>query len=628
MKKYGKAIKIASLAMAGVMCASLAACGPNVPEGYTRIVYLCSGMTNASKTAYSKMVDAYNSSQGNTDKVFVELRPSTGASYNQYSSELNRETAYSVATVRDDQIRALATTQAPDKLVDIGALLTDAQKEQMHYDAIPEVFKNRFRVNSTPDANGKYLVGEGAKLLGIPIGSQPHILFYNTKIFNDWGINSVSIAEDKLQAYNSANGGKLVAHGYAEYKENPLPNASPALVKSKNERNEDVYKVFNNRIPMSWQEQRLLARFFQKGNSTYSGYQYGYMSEWWFNYVWSVGGDCICWDDTTGEYRFSLADKQPNYLATESVTINGTSYAQGDVIHHEDAIYLSNNASSLDVLSAKLQKLPSTYDAFVEFNRLGVPTGANVDEGYPGYGVAASTLDNRNRYFLTGKNCPFLVEEYQLGVESFSASAIGKNWNIAPLCQYRLYDNDGVYYNGKKEFANEYLMVVGEKYDLDGDGAKDDVYTGEVKTTANGTPIVGETGSASWGYSLCIPTNAPEGTQDAALKFITWVASPDGQKYIGDSNTMIPANLDYALGDEFNDSSARICNSYAAALDSVDGDSGDYAYFTSRIWIDNWSAMLNNDVRKGEKTISQFISAKLEEANRDLSAMNLRIKGR
>ncbi len=626
-----KSAKIAAIALTGIIsaaaCFSLTACGPKVPEGYTRVGYLISGMTNASKKAYANMIDTYNQTQGNEDKIFVEMIPGSGTVYGQYASNLKKETDYAVATVRDDQIRALMTTQAPNGFVDLETLLTDAQKEQMHYDGIPEVFKNRFRVNSTKSENGKYLVGEGAKLVGIPIGSQPHILFYNTQIFTEWGINSVSVAEDKLEAYNTANGGSLVAHGYAEYKENPLPNASPALVRSKNERNQEVYKVFNNRIPMSWAEQRLLSRFFQKGNSAFKGYDYGYMSEWWYNYVWSVGGDCICWDEATNEYVFSLADKQANYLATETITVNGTTYVQGDVLHHEDSVYLNSNAQKLDELKDSLQELPSTYEAFVEFNRLGVPTTKNVDEGYPGYGVAASTLDNRNRYFTSGKS-PFLVEEYQNGVESFKNSAIGKNWDIAPLCQYRLYDNDGVYYNGAKNFANEYLMVIGETYDLDGDGQKDDVYTGEIKTTANETPIVGESASASWGYALCIPAKLSVETQKAAMKFITWVASPEGQKHIGNTDTMIPANLDYALSDEFNDSSSRICNSYAAALVSVNGDSGDYAYFGEHSWIDNWSGMLNGEVRRGEKTLAEFILAKQDEANRDLAAMSLRIKGR
>ena len=47
---------------------------------------------------------------------------------------------------------------------------------------------------------------------------------------------------------------------------------------------------------MSWEEQRILARAFQ----TQYGYDYGFMSEWWFFMGFSIGGDCVGWDDAAG----------------------------------------------------------------------------------------------------------------------------------------------------------------------------------------------------------------------------------------------------------------------------------------------------------------------------------------
>ncbi|MCM1296212.1 MAG: hypothetical protein NC311_11780 [Muribaculaceae bacterium] len=617
MKKF---TKIAAVAMTGLIsaatCASLTACGNKVPEGFTAVGYICCGLTNSNKSVFQNMVDTYNSTQGQTDKVYVDATYSLNTEYGQYSSELNRSTSYSVATVRDSQIKGLATVTAKNGFVNIDEVASPELKAALA--KMPAELVNRFRINSTQDADGQYLAGEGANLLGVPLGSQPHVLYYNKKIFGDQGINIISVAEDKLAAYNTANSGKLAPHGYAEYKENPLPNASPALQKSKNERNEDVYKVFNNRIAMNWSQQRLLARYFQ----TKGGYEYGYMNEWWFDYVWSIGGDNMVWNDTNKSYEFALADKSPNYLATEAVTVNGRSYSKGDVLLHEDALKVTEADKS------KLYELPSNYEAFLEFNRMGVPTSKTVDTGYNGYGVAPNTIENRTKWFVSGTNCPMLVEQYELGLQSFQNTAVKNNWDIAPTVQYRLYDNDGVYYNGAKSFANEYLMVIGEKYDLNGDGTvgTDEVYTGAVKTV-NGTPIVGENGAASVGYSLSIPTKAPSGTQEAALKFITWVAT-EGQKFIGDTNTYIPADLEYALSDEFCNSSNRISNVYAASLINSHADIGDYTYFNSRIWIDNWSGMLNGEVRRGEKTIQQFLDAKLAGANSDLGTMNIRIKGR
>ena len=614
--------------MTGVMAISVAttlgACKNNVPEGFTPVGYICCGLTNSNKKVFQDMVDTYNATQGQTDKVFVDATYSLNTEYGQYASELNRSTKYSVATVRDSQIRSLATTTSKNGFVNLEDIASDELKAELG--AIPKELVNRFRVNSTVDSDGKYLVGDGANLLGAPIGSQPHVLYYNSEIFSKQKINVVSVAEDKIGQYNTANGGKLVAHGYAEYKENPLPNANPALEKSANEKGEQVYKVFNNRIAMSWSEQRLLARYFQK----VAKYEYGYMSEWWYNYCWSVGGDCIRWNDSKKNYEFSLADKNPNYLATESVTVNGTQYAKGDVLHGEDSYYLYEHEAERDAVISKLYELPSTYEAFLEFNRLGVPTSSEADTGYAGYGIAPTTTTDRTKWFVNGNNCPFLVEAYELGVQSFQNTAVKNKWDIAPTCQYRLYENDGVYYSGSKTFANEYLMVIGEKYDLNGDGTigADEVYTGEVVTSDNGTPIVGEVGAASVGYALCIPSKAPAGTQEAAVKFITWVLGEEGQKFIGKSNTLVPSNLEYALSDELASDGARIANIYAASLSTSHADVGDYSYFNSRTWIDNWSGMLNGEVRRGEKTIQDFLDAKLSEANSDLSTMNLHIKGR
>ena len=55
--------------------------------------------------------------------------------------------------------------------------------------------------------------------------------------------------------------------------------------------------VFNNRIPMNWDELEDLAMVFSpkaNPNATQQfGTEYGMFTEWWFNYGWSVGGDCL-----------------------------------------------------------------------------------------------------------------------------------------------------------------------------------------------------------------------------------------------------------------------------------------------------------------------------------------------
>lgn len=136
------------------------------------------------------------------------------------------------------------------------------------------------------------------------------------------------------------------------------------------------------------------ARDFQtfKGSDTV----YGYMSEWWFNYLWSVGGDCIGWHEDEAVYKLILNDKTENYLALETIEVNGTTYTQGEAIDYEDKVWLRENWSEAD-RAGKVTELPSTYEAFLEFNRLGIPKTKYAEDGVAGYGVAPPAFPTDRR---------------------------------------------------------------------------------------------------------------------------------------------------------------------------------------------------------------------------------------
>jgi len=181
--------------------------------------------------------------------------------------------------LQDDEYKSLAI-QGANYFVALDEYLTDDAKEAMNWDDIPENLINRFRMNTTADEKNIYLAGEGTDLLALPNGSNPQVLYYNKGILEECGINVISVPESELDAYNSENGASLKPHGYAEYKEAPYADA----ISGKNEAGEFVYKVFNECIAMNWEELRCVARAMQKQY----GYDYGYMSEWWFNYGFSV----------------------------------------------------------------------------------------------------------------------------------------------------------------------------------------------------------------------------------------------------------------------------------------------------------------------------------------------------
>ena len=79
------------------------------------------------------------------------------------------------------------------------------------------------------------------------------------------------------------------------------------------------FLIFNASIAMSWDETEdiamLCTKLSQYNNRSRS--TYGFYSQWWFAYGWTVGGDCI--EDMTGDgaWAFSLSDYTNNYVVRE-----------------------------------------------------------------------------------------------------------------------------------------------------------------------------------------------------------------------------------------------------------------------------------------------------------------------
>ena len=610
MKLKRRFTELLALCLAAAMTIGLAGCGgkgPEVPaeaEGRTVIYYAASYVTAQVQTAYKEMVEAYNNGQGVTDGVYVQMRENAGA-ISGLDSALRSNYQYDVLELHDDEFKTLAM-QGGNYFVELDKYLTDDVKTAMQWDQIPAPLVNRFRMNTTPSEGGKFQAGEGASLLAIPNGSDPQVLYYNKSILENCGINVISVPEAELDAYNAANSATLQPHGYAEYKDAPYADAKS----SRNEAGEFIYKVFNECIGMNWEEQRILARAFQKQYE----YEYGFMSEWWFFMGFSVGGDCVGWDEASGQYKLTLADKQPGYLALEDITVNGVNYAKGDVLTYESKLFLNNNASELSKLDGKVYKLPSQYDAILEFTRLGVPADKQADVGIYGYGVAPSTTENRTARFTSGNDCPFLIE-YFSQAQSFQG-ILGDALGMAAPAQYREYVGGSTYTKDGKE----YLKVIGETYD----GA---VYTGELHTV-NDTAIVGKVATASEGSGFFVPANTKNKNYDAAMKFVTWAAGPEGQKILAKGNKMVPNQTGYGMG-EYADSADRLVSGmWAGAYMAQKAEIGDYTYFTSLTWITEWSMSFNKDVREGRMTLTDFIAQKQEAANTGLKGMRLRILGR
>ena len=383
----------------------LAGCGGNgdTPDGdQERITFW--GITDQyTSESYKQLVDAYNERQGKIDGVFVKYSPKTDSSANHISYCGSARGTVDIIGVSDryvfNNIAQGFYTNLQDYIDDETTYTrNEAGEAYFSEDNYSANNIDRFRFNAeTREA------GAGEDLYALPLVSNASVIYYNEDYFLNNNINIISVTEEELDAYNAANGTDYAARGYAEYTAEAAP--AKGLKTSENLQGETVVKVFNDLIPMSFLEVNTLSKYFSTEYNAASPSRYGILNEWWFSHGWAVGGDCVKWDEASGQYKFTLGDKQPNYLVTSAVTVNGTAYAAGDILTYRDRNYVLEN-SSADI-SAHLYELPSQYEQFREFCAWSQEADKKVDDEVYGYEISPSpaTLNNSSKvnYFTSGE---------------------------------------------------------------------------------------------------------------------------------------------------------------------------------------------------------------------------------
>mgnify|MGYP003755007121 CR=1 FL=1 len=586
MKKIKKAVVMAVVTL--LTASTLVGCGGSGDKGGKTEITFFAGVSADNGDAYKKMVETYNKTQGDIDGVYVNYKPKASTYDADLSTVFAGKMVPDVVTISDQYFKGYTkdgNLYNIQKLVDNEKLITKNKDGEVNLDwsKIPVAMTNRFRIDWEKKSSGN----EKDDLYAVPNGANPTMIFYNADAFTEIGINIISVAEEDLEAYNSKNGTKYMPHGYAEYAESAAP--ASGLKTSKNLAGQTVVKVFNNQIPLNWNELLVLSKSCTKSYNTASVTEYGFLNEWWFSHGWSVGGDCMMWDEAKQQYIFSLGNTTPGYLAVKDVTVNGTSYKAGDVLTNVDKVYLSNNPAEV---TEALYQLPSQYDAFAEFCALSQTKGAAVDlAGKVGYGVSPSPAklgSYGKSTFFTASNVAMAVLELE-AMNTVAQSLAGQfAWDIAPNVQYREYEGGDLNADGT-------LKVIG----VDG-------YTGALKTV-EGTAVVGKQAGSSLNLCFAIPANAPN--PEAAYKFIQWAAGAEGQEILASGNTQVPNYQETGLSDEFLTSEARLCKNYSVAVKSaVYEEIGDWSYLEDGEWVNHWANLLNTDVRNGEMLLDAFFS--------------------
>ena len=595
MRKIGKLASVAlGTLLAGSMVFGFAGCGGGPQEGQTTIRFWYTASISENRIMQN-MISDYNKGQGIEDGVYVE---------GDNRQNIERTALYvdtpDVLTVKDEDFKSWALEGLFTDLSDYYANDPGGYTEE----GIPKALTQTFRIDTAAGSDGIRMAGEGADIQGLPFGVDPMAYYYSLPAFEDQKINIISVAEEELSSTGTY--AKVQPHGYAEYKESPFEGA----VSSTNLAGDTVYKVFNDRIPMNWEEFRYLSKMFTPRYNEGSPTKNGSGTHWWFAYAWSVGGDCIGWNGEN--YDFSVADKGANYLVlADTLELNDTVYRAGDIVSYED------REAAAAAAAGSVHELPSTYDALYEFVRLSSPVGGNGGKGENGYGIGLFSNDNAAGSLVNGEIA--LLASGESAITSLETSYRGK-YDIAPAQQWREYEGGSVYYDGAETFENEYLKVIGEKYD-------DVLYTGELAVDeATGTPLVGRTSAFATFTSLVIPARSDASLKDEAWKFIRWAAGEEGQRYLMQMGD-VPNQTSLAVSDEYYEIGGGR-NYWALAFQAQSAEIGDWAYFEDGEWVNDWSGTFNGQLRAGYTTIAKFMANEGATADEAISKVNIYLNGR
>lgn len=587
--KFGK--KLLTLGLAGLMAAStLMGCG----SGKTTTVSFMYGGDAALTEMFNKVIAEFNDTVGKQKGINVKGVPKSGSIDGVLAQQLPSNSGPDVVAVSDKYFKKY--TQYYE---DLAAVIEQSVQDEYYDNSI-----NRYHYNTETTTSYKE-----DPLYGIPGYNDASVLYYNKTVLDKLGIISISVDEDKLDDFN-AGGKDLNGKTKKDYgiKEEVLAKGfyrseTPYVaVEGDTEGSgwsaplEGETLIFNDRIAMNWDEIEDIAMICTKEKNSKSPCDYGYYTEWWFNYGWSVGGDCLEDFSGNGDWTYTLAGNNPNYIVSEGKTYTGiytgTVYKAGETLDFKDVLEAKagdkisyetdeksyynytvngNEASMRDftaeVADGTLVELPSIKEAFSRFTYLAGVGGLNVAP-YP----SAFSSTSSATYFATG-NLGFLVEYVS------SAVTIDKimkdDWGMAPLPQYKVYSNPE-------------------------DPACDTV----VKE--------GKIASQSLGYAVCVSKKSE--VKEEAYVFLNWLAT-DGQKFLADSGYLSSRKCDAEIVLEKlpYDNAQVVLDSVAAC------SAGDWWYMLDNSWISTWSTPLNQKVRYGKMGLDEFLYGYIEETNKDLA---------
>ena len=600
--------KLMVLAMAGIMtatCASaLVACGgggndgdfdggdyrPN--ENGTTIEFWGYG-DEAEVRVFGEIVEEFEATVGKENKIEVNYIPQPAGSYSsQAAMALSSSRTPDVVYVEDSLVKAWAAADYLEPLTGGKTTYPGLQEDFLADGKIWEQGIQRYRYDVDSAT-----VTDDATLWALPKDIGPTVIYYNVNYMEQLDIEIISVPEDKLEEFNAGT----YVDGTGQTKDQ---HGITGTVGERGYFRLGDKWYFNNRVPMSWDETTALARLMQEEITPANGASmHGFFTEWWFSYGWSVGGDCVEYvtdSDKDGYYDFTLNDKTPNYIVADDAqpfTVNGHTYQPGEIISYRDKFKEGtfDNVSNANVdageavdaqirdeiknaVGTQLNKLPSQYDAFLEFCSLTVATNDTVGKmadgvtdkkgaGKVSMGATSLGTQQAEDLFAAGTIGMFVDGRWETTFLRTSNMAKG-SWDVAPLPVYKEYD-------------------------------KNDNYNGEAKVTVHGIRA-GHSGSVG----LAIAAGSDK--KAAAWMFLRYVAGEAGQTSQAEAGFCIPNQIALANSDVFLQSDQDPKNSIVFVEAAAVETPGDWWYLPDGDWITDWANDLNYEVREGKMTLDKL----------------------
>lgn len=564
----------------------LAGCGNggNGGSGDSTIVEFMYGSSQSVNDEYAKLIEEFNNTVGKEKSIYVKpLERTYDGLQSALSTQLVSDRGPDVVTLEDEWFKSMTIYLEP-----LDGLVSDEVINKLYSGVADRLIYN-------PET-GK--TDDGASRYGLPAYNNTTVLYVNTGKLTASGIICISVAEEDLEAFNSgtaadANGKTKADYGITtEILAKGFQRVNP-YVDGKNtwsKPSAGEVMIFNDKIPMNWDETEDLGRIMSKNTNADSKTDYGFYTEWWFNYGWSVGGDCLLDINNNYDYKFGLVEDLNNYIVMDGQTYTGAytgkTYSAGETLEFVDKLAIEKTDTVVaatdgtftvngkpvsisqdvkdKVAAGVLGELPSTKDAFTRFAKLAAKEyDSSRISPYP------SEISSAINYFTSGKIAMVIERTANL---SYVKENMEEDWTIAIVPEYK-----------------EYVEPTSSTSD-------------EVK-------VAGKVVAHSHLNSLGIRKGSD--AKEEAGVFLEWMMT-EGQKIMAQDG-FGTINSDYES--EALAANETVNNTYAHVVSNSVSGMGDWMYLKDRLWIDNWAIPLNSSVRNGNTTLDSWFKSYVESTN-------------